>query len=210
MLLGRGVGTPAALRAAPGLGIATTGLLWELEAIAAVIIGGTALRGGAGGITGTVIGAVLLAVISNILNLTSIISVYLNAAVQGFVIMRSRSSALKEISFLPTTAQRFFSNLQQETTHEKPSPADCTPPWPAAPGAPPASPRTRWWWVSIPAATHSFWPVWLGQPGQGRARKSQPRPASDRQDRQRFARTGQPAAGLADRQQDQRPGGVAL
>ena len=33
------------------------------------------------------IGAVLLSVISNILNLTSIISVYLNAAVQGFVII---------------------------------------------------------------------------------------------------------------------------
>jgi ribose transport system permease protein len=30
---------------------------------------------------------VLLSVISNILNLTSIISVYLNAAVQGFVII---------------------------------------------------------------------------------------------------------------------------
>ncbi len=73
----------------PRLGSASpsTGLLWELEAIAAVIIGGTALRGGAGGITGTVIGAVLLSVISNILNLTSIISVYLNAAVQGFVII---------------------------------------------------------------------------------------------------------------------------
>ena len=65
----------------------TTGLLWELEAIAAVIVGGTALKGGAGSITGTVIGAILLSVISNILNLTSIISVYLNAAVQGFVII---------------------------------------------------------------------------------------------------------------------------
>ena len=43
--------------------------------------------GGAGTITGTVVGAVLLSVISNILNLTSIISVYLNAAVQGFVII---------------------------------------------------------------------------------------------------------------------------
>jgi ribose transport system permease protein len=36
---------------------------------------------------GTVVGAVLLSVISNILNLTSIISVYLNAAVQGVVIV---------------------------------------------------------------------------------------------------------------------------
>src|SRR3546814_9873948 len=73
----------------PRLGSAspTTGLLWELEAIAAVIVGGTALKGGAGTITGTVVGAILLSVIGNILNLTSIISVYLNAAVQGAVII---------------------------------------------------------------------------------------------------------------------------
>ena len=88
MLLGLCVGV-ATLLYVPRLGSASpsTGLLWELEAIAAVIVGGTALKGGAGGITGTVIGAVLLSVISNILNLTSIISVYLNAAVQGFVII---------------------------------------------------------------------------------------------------------------------------
>lgn len=88
VLLGVCVGV-ATLLYVPRLGSAspTTGLLWELEAIAAVIVGGTALRGGAGSITGTVVGAVLLSVISNILNLTSIISVYLNAAVQGFVII---------------------------------------------------------------------------------------------------------------------------
>ena len=73
----------------PRLGSASppTGLLWELEAIASVIVGGTALKGGEGKIAGTVIGAILLSVISNILNLTSIISVYLNAAVQGIVII---------------------------------------------------------------------------------------------------------------------------
>jgi len=88
VLLGVCVGI-ATLLYVPRLGSAspTTGLLWELEAIAAVIVGGTALKGGAGSITGTVIGAVLLSVISNILNLTSIISVYLNAAVQGVVII---------------------------------------------------------------------------------------------------------------------------
>ncbi|TFY97720.1 ABC transporter permease [Ramlibacter humi] len=88
VLLGLCVGI-ATLLYVPRLGSAspTTGLLWELEAIAAVIVGGTALKGGAGSITGTVVGAILLSVISNILNLTSIISVYLNAAVQGFVII---------------------------------------------------------------------------------------------------------------------------
>jgi ribose transport system permease protein len=88
MLLG-GCVAVATLLYVPRLGSAspTTGLLWELEAIAAVIVGGTALKGGEGRILGTVIGAVLLSVISNILNLTSIISVYLNAAVQGAVII---------------------------------------------------------------------------------------------------------------------------
>jgi ribose transport system permease protein len=88
MLLGLCVGI-ATLLYVPRLGSASpsTGLLWELEAIAAVIVGGTALKGGAGSITGTVVGAVLLSVIGNILNLTSIISVYLNAAVQGIVII---------------------------------------------------------------------------------------------------------------------------
>lgn len=87
-LLGVCVGI-ATLLYVPRLGSAspTTGHLWELEAIAAVIVGGTALRGGSGTVAGTVVGAVLLSVIGNILNLTSIISVYLNAAVQGFVIV---------------------------------------------------------------------------------------------------------------------------
>lgn len=70
-----------------GSASATTGLLWELEAIAAVIIGGTILKGGAGRIWGTVAGAIMLALIDNILNLTGAISVYLNAAIQGCIII---------------------------------------------------------------------------------------------------------------------------
>ena len=73
----------------PRLGSANsqTGILWELEAIAAVIIGGTALKGGAGHVWGTVVGAVLLSTIGNVLNLTDVISEYLNGAVQGLIII---------------------------------------------------------------------------------------------------------------------------
>ncbi|HEX6971946.1 MAG TPA: ABC transporter permease [Limnochordia bacterium] len=73
----------------PRLGSAsgTTGLLWELEAIAAVIIGGTALKGGSGRIWGSVVGAIILSLIGNVLNLTSVISPYLNGAVQGVIII---------------------------------------------------------------------------------------------------------------------------
>ena len=65
----------------------TTGLGWELSAIAAVIIGGTALKGGSGRIFGTVVGAILFETIGNILNLTNIISNYLNGAVQGVILV---------------------------------------------------------------------------------------------------------------------------
>lgn len=79
----------ATLLYVPRLGSAspTTGLMWELEAIAAVIIGGTALKGGYGRIWGTVVGALILTMIGNILNLTGIISPYLNQAFQGFIII---------------------------------------------------------------------------------------------------------------------------
>ncbi len=70
-----------------GSASATTGLLWELEAIAAVIIGGTMLKGGHGRIWGTVAGAVMLTLIDNILNLTGAISVYLNGSIQGVIII---------------------------------------------------------------------------------------------------------------------------
>lgn len=70
-----------------GSASASTGVLWELEAIAAVIIGGTILKGGYGRIGGSVVGAILLTTIGNILNLTDIISNYLNGAVQGVIIV---------------------------------------------------------------------------------------------------------------------------
>ena len=73
----------------PRLGSASgqTGILWELEAIAAVIIGGTMLKGGYGRIWGTVVGALILTLIGNILNLTDAVSNYLTGAVQGVIVI---------------------------------------------------------------------------------------------------------------------------
>lgn len=70
-----------------GSASASTGVLWELEAIAAVIIGGTVLKGGYGRIGGTVIGALILTTIGNILNLTDLVSNYLNGTMQGLIII---------------------------------------------------------------------------------------------------------------------------
>jgi ribose transport system permease protein len=73
----------------PRLGSASgsTGMLWELEAIAAVIIGGTALKGGYGRVWGTVVGVIILSLIDNILNLADLVSPYLNGAIQGVIIV---------------------------------------------------------------------------------------------------------------------------
>jgi len=66
---------------------ATTGIFWELQAITAVIIGGTALRGGVGRVWGTICGAVILELISNIMLLSHFVSEYLINAVQGVIII---------------------------------------------------------------------------------------------------------------------------
>jgi ribose transport system permease protein len=73
----------------PRLGAATpeTGTLWELEAIAAVVIGGTMLNGGFGRVWGSVVGVLILTVIDNILNLSNLVSPYLNGAFQGVIIV---------------------------------------------------------------------------------------------------------------------------
>jgi ribose transport system permease protein len=65
----------------------TTGLGWELQAITAVVIGGTRLKGGVGRVWGTVAGALILEVIGNIMLLSSLVSEYLIGAVQGAIII---------------------------------------------------------------------------------------------------------------------------
>ena len=88
VLLGLLVGVATVLYV-PRLGSASgsTGVLWELEAIASVIIGGTALKGGRGRVWGTVVGVLILSLIDNILNLTDLVSPYLNGAIQGVIIV---------------------------------------------------------------------------------------------------------------------------
>src|ERR687884_2021505 len=51
-----------------GAGQPTEGLGWELSAIASVVVGGTLLTGGMGSIGASLVGALLLGLIFNILN----------------------------------------------------------------------------------------------------------------------------------------------
>lgn len=64
----------------------TAGAGYELDAIAAVILGGTSLSGGQGHIGGTIIGAFIIGVLSNGLNLLNVSPFYQDVA-KGIVIL---------------------------------------------------------------------------------------------------------------------------
>lgn len=64
----------------------TAGATYELDAIAAVVLGGTSLSGGKGRIVGTLVGAVIIGVLSNGLNLLEVSSFY-QQVVKGAVIL---------------------------------------------------------------------------------------------------------------------------
>ncbi len=62
------------------------GIGYELDAIAAVVIGGTSLNGGVGGVGGTVLGALLIGVINNGLDLLNVSSYY-QQIIKGVIIV---------------------------------------------------------------------------------------------------------------------------
>lgn len=64
------------LAARTGSALPQAGIAYELDAIAAVVIGGTSLSGGVGRITGTLIGALIIGVMNNGLDLMGIQSYY--------------------------------------------------------------------------------------------------------------------------------------
>lgn len=64
----------------------STGQLYELDAIAAVVIGGTRLQGGSGRVFGTVVGVLILGVVSNMLNMLDVSNFY-HGLVKGVIII---------------------------------------------------------------------------------------------------------------------------
>src|SRR6185295_3325968 len=62
------------------------GIMYELDAIAATVIGGTSLTGGEGGVGGTLIGALTMGVLRNGLNLLGVSS-FVQQLVIGLVIV---------------------------------------------------------------------------------------------------------------------------
>lgn len=67
-------------------GTHTYGVMYELKVIAAVVVGGTSLSGGQGHILGTLVGALIIAVIGNGMNLLGL-DAFVQEVVLGFVIL---------------------------------------------------------------------------------------------------------------------------
>lgn len=64
----------------------TAGIAYELDAIAAVVLGGTSLSGGRGWIFGTLVGALIIGILNNGLNLLNVSSFY-QQVIKGVVIL---------------------------------------------------------------------------------------------------------------------------
>jgi ribose transport system permease protein len=67
-------------------GQASAGIGYELDAIAAVVLGGTAITGGQGSVVGTLIGALLLGILNNGLNMMSF-DPYAQLVIKGLIIL---------------------------------------------------------------------------------------------------------------------------
>jgi ribose transport system permease protein len=86
-LLGTTCGVAAVMiMARTTTGSSTHGMLYELDAIAAVVIGGTLLTGGRGTIVGTVLGVLIFTMLSNIFTLNNL-SISAQAIAKGVIIV---------------------------------------------------------------------------------------------------------------------------
>ena len=76
----------AVLASRLGAGVPTSGLQYELDVIAAVVVGGTSLTGGQGSVVGTFWGTIFIGVLNNGLNLANV-DPYLQQIIVGVVIL---------------------------------------------------------------------------------------------------------------------------
>jgi inositol transport system permease protein len=75
------------LSARLGSSEAVAGVTYELRVIASVVIGGTSLFGGLGGVGGTIIGAVLIGVLSNGLVMMNVSAYYQQVIIGAIIIL---------------------------------------------------------------------------------------------------------------------------
>ena len=75
------------LTARLGAGQPVAGQGWELDAIAATVIGGTLLTGGKGKFSGTLLGVLIIGIITNILNMERNLNTWWEHVIKGMVLL---------------------------------------------------------------------------------------------------------------------------
>jgi ribose transport system permease protein len=70
-----------------GAGQPVAGQGWELDAIAATVIGGTLLTGGKGKFSGTLLGVLIIGIITNILNMDKNLNTWWEHVVKGMILL---------------------------------------------------------------------------------------------------------------------------
>ena len=75
--------------------VASAGSGYELDAIAAVVVGGTAMSGGRGSIIGTVLGVLIIGIMNNLLILLGVDS-FLTDAFKGAIVVAAVLMQRKE------------------------------------------------------------------------------------------------------------------
>ena len=86
------------------------GIFWELDAIAAVVIGGTSIRGGSGSVWGAFVGALMIGIVANLFNLLGVGPAWQQVAKGAIIILAVMlqalsdrgASSLKWRDFVPT------------------------------------------------------------------------------------------------------------
>lgn len=76
---------------------ATTGMGMELQAIGAVVIGGSSINGGKGGVVGTLFGVILLSMISNAINMLHISAYYQDIVYAMVILIALAITALRNV-----------------------------------------------------------------------------------------------------------------
>lgn len=88
MLMGALVAVTAVIQVSRigSMDYANAGSGYEMDAIAAVVVGGTSMSGGRGSVMGTVLGMLIIAVMNNLLNLMGV-PPFLREAFKGFIVI---------------------------------------------------------------------------------------------------------------------------
>jgi len=72
------------------------GIFWELDAIAAVVIGGTSIRGGSGSVWGAFVGALIIGIVANLFNLLGVGPAWQQVAKGSIIILAVMLQALSD------------------------------------------------------------------------------------------------------------------